>query len=73
MLKSIDFTKVAEWLSARWAEPSTQRSVPACIIAIVAMLYAIAKSEPSSAILAASTTIYTFMNAVTPEKPNVDS
>lgn len=73
MLKSIDFTKVAEWLSARLAEPSTQRSIPACIIAVIAMIYAIVKSEPSSAILAASTTIYTFMNAITPEKTNVDS
>lgn len=64
---------VLKWIMARWAEKSTQRSVPACVIAIVAMVYAIIKSEPSSAILAASTTIYTFMNAVTPEAGNAEN
>lgn len=54
------------WLSARWAEPSTQRSFPVFLIALVAVVYAIAKGEPSSAILAAGVMLYTALNTITP-------
>ena len=47
---------------------STQRSVPAFGIALIAIGYAIAKGEPSSAILAAGVMLYTALNAVTPDK-----
>jgi hypothetical protein len=58
--------RIKKWLSARWAEPSTRRSVPVFVIAFVAIVYAIVKGEPSSAILAAGVMIYTALNSITP-------
>jgi len=67
MLKSIDFELVLKWIAERWAEPSTKRSVPAFAIATIAIVYAVIKGEPSSAILAAGVMLYTFLNTVTSE------
>jgi hypothetical protein len=62
----MDMNKIFAWLSARWSEPSTRRSVPVFVIAFVAIVYAIVKGEPSSAILAAGVMIYTALNSITP-------
>ena len=69
--------EIINWVKKRWAEKSTQRSVPAFGIAVIAIGYAIVKGEPSSAILAAGVMLYTALNAVTPDnagdKKDVDS
>lgn len=69
--------KIIAYIKERWAEKSTQRSVPVFGIALCAIIYAITNGEPSSAILAAGTMLYTALNAVTPgnstDKTNVDS
>jgi hypothetical protein len=57
---------VIKWIKDRWAEESTKRSFPALIVATIAMVYAMFKGEPSSAILAAGVVYYTARNTVTP-------
>lgn len=55
------------WLSARWAEKSTKRSLPLLACGVTAIIYAIINHEPSSAITGVGISIYATLNAATPE------
>lgn len=56
-----------EWIKERLKENSTKRSLILLGCGIISIVYAIMNQEPSSAILGVGTTIYSTLNAVTPE------
>ena len=71
-MKAINFEIVLEWISARWAEKSTKRSVWLIACGIIAIIYAIINHEPSSAITGAGIVIYGALNGATPERGRDD-